>query len=398
MLWPRRPWTCCWMAFAFGKDDMIQRIWAVMQKEFIQIFRDRRTLLLLLTMPMLQLFLLSYAMAMNVEHIPLIVADQSLDAASHAYVDAMTVSGYFDIVGYVAGQADVVRAIDEGRAQAGLVIPVDFATGVARGEAQVLFLVDGSSLFTSLSAYNAATAIADTHAIEVLMEWVERLGLLPEGQSLLPLAVHMRVLYNPNLKDIWFMLPGTVAMLLQIQSISLTVAAIVREREMGTLEQLLVTPIRSTELMLGKLVPNVLIALVNMLTVIGVGIFWFKVPFQGNFWLFLGLSLIYIVSGLGLGLLISTVSQNQKQAQQLVGMVLLLGAMLGGYVFPRYTMPLSIQVVGNLFPMTYFVPIARGIMTKGIGFEFLLRETIALVIYAVLVMFIAVRTFKQGLD
>jgi ABC-2 type transport system permease protein len=369
-----------------------------MQKEFIQIFRDRRTLLLLLTMPMLQLFLLSYAMAMNVDHIPLIVADQSLDAASHAYVDAMTVSGYFDIVGYVAGQADVVRAIDEGRAQAGLVIPVDFATGVARGEAQVLFLVDGSSLFTSLSAYNAATAIAETHAIEVLMERVERLGLLPEGQSLLPLAVHMRVLYNPNLNDIWFMLPGTVAMLLQTQSIALTTAAIVREREMGTLEQLLVTPIRSGELMVGKMAPNVLIALFNMLTVIGVGILWFKVPFQGDFWLFFGLSLIYIVSGLGLGLLISTVSQNQKQAQQLVGMVLLLGAMLGGYVFPRYTMPPIVRGVSTLFPLTYFVPIARGIMTKGIGYEFLWREILTLSIYAVLVMAIAVKAFKQRLE
>ncbi len=377
---------------------MIQRIRAVMQKEFIQIFRDRRTLLMLLTMPMLQLFLLGYAMAMNVDHMSLIVADQSLDAASHAYVDAMTVSGYFDIVGYVAGQADVVRAIDEGRAQAGLVIPVDFATGVARGEAQALFLIDGSSLFTSLSAYNAATTIAETYAIEVLMERVERLGLLPEGQSLLPLAVHMRVLYNPNLKDIWFMLPGTVAMLLQTQSIALTTAAVVREREMGTLEQLLVTPIRSGELMVGKMAPNVLIALFNMLTVIGVGKLWFKVPFQGDFWLFFGLSLIYIVSGLGLGLLISTVSQNQKQAQQLVGMVLLLGAMLGGYIFPRYTMPPIIRSISVLFPLTYFVPIARGIMTKGIGYEFLWREILTLSVYAVLVMVIAVKAFKQRLD
>ncbi len=377
---------------------MIQRIRAVMQKEFIQIFRDRRTLLMLLTMPMLQLFLLGYAMAMNVDHMSLIVADQSLDAASHAYVDAMTVSGYFDIVGYVAGQADVVRAIDEGRAQAGLVIPVDFATGVARGEAQALFLIDGSSLFTSLSAYNAATTIAETYAIEVLMERVERLGLLPEGQSLLPLAVHMRVLYNPNLKDIWFMLPGTVAMLLQTQSIALTTAAVVREREMGTLEQLLVTPIRSGELMVGKMAPNVLIALFNMLTVIGVGKLWFKVPFQGDLWLFFGLSLIYIVSGLGLGLLISTVSQNQKQAQQLVGMVLLLGAMLGGYIFPRYTMPPIIRSISVLFPLTYFVPIARGIMTKGIGYEFLWREILTLSVYAVLVMVIAVKAFKQRLD
>ena len=377
---------------------MLQRIWTVMQKEFIQVFRDRRTLFMLLIMPVLQLFLLGYAMTMNVDHIPTIVADQSLDSASQAYVNAMTTSGYFDVVGYVANQAEVVRAIDDGRTEAGLVIPAGFAAAVERGEAQVLFLVDGSSLFTSLSAYNAATTIAEVHAIEVLMEKVSRSGLLPAGQNLQPLTAHTRVLYNPNLKDLWFLIPGIVAMLLQIQSISLTVAAIVRERETGTLEQLLVTPIRSTELMLGKIVPNMLIALVNMLTVIVVGIFWFKVPFQGNFWLFLGLSLIYIVSGLGLGLLISTVSQNQKQAQQLVGMVILVGVMLGGFIFPRYTMPLSIRVVGNLFPLTYFVPIARGIMTKGIGLEFLMRETLALVIYAVLVMFIAVRAFKQGLD
>jgi len=377
---------------------MLQRIWAVMQKEFIQVFRDRRTLLMLLSMPMLQLFLLGYAMAMNVDHIPTIVADQSLDSASQAYVNVMTASGYFDLTGYVANQAEVVRAIDEGRAQAGLVIPAGFAAAVERGEAQVLFLVDGSGLFTSLSAYNAATTIAETHAIEILLEKMSRSGLLPAGQQLQPLTPHMRVLYNPNLKDIWFLIPGIVAMLLQIQSVSLTVAAIVRERETGTLEQLLVTPIRSGELMVGKVAPNVLIALFNMLTVIVVGILWFKVPFQGDFWLFLGLSLIYIVSGLGLGLLISTVSQNQKQAQQLVGMVILVGVMLGGSIFPRYTMPLSIRVVGNLFPLTYFVPIARGIMTKGIGCEFLWREILALSAYTVLVMVIAVKVFKQGLD
>ena len=271
---------------------MLQRIWAVLQKEFIQTIRDRRTLLIQLSMPMIQLFLFGYAISMNVDHIPTVVADQSLDAASHAYVDAMVTSGYFDIAAYVSDQAEVIQAIDAGRAQAGIVIPPDFAAHMERGEAQALLLVDGSDLFTSQSAYNAATAVAQVHTTEVLMTKAQRSGWVAGNQSLLPFDARIRILYNPNLDDLRFLIPGMVAMLLQTQNIALTAAAVVREREAGTIEQILVTPIRPGELLLGKMAPNLIISLVNMLTIVGLGVFWFAVPFQGNFWLFFWLAFV----------------------------------------------------------------------------------------------------------
>jgi ABC-2 type transport system permease protein len=377
---------------------MLQRIWAVMQKEFIQTLRDRRTLLIQLGMPILQLFIFGYAISTTVEHIPTVVADQSLDVASRAYVDAMVASSYFDVIAYVPDQDAVIQAIDAGRAQAGIVIPPDFDTHVERGDAQALLLIDGSDVFTTQSAYNAAIAIAQAHATEVLMTKVQRSGQTQGGQSLIPLDSRVRILYNPNLEDLLFLIPSMAAMLLQTQTIALTAAAVVREREVGTIEQLLVTPIRPGELLLGKIAPNIVIALVNMLTIIGIGVFWFGVPFQGNFWHFFWLSFMYVFSGLGLGLLISTVSQNQRQAQQLTGMMMLLGLVLGGFIFPRYAMPAAIRIVGNFFPLTYFIPIARGIITKGVPLEFLWEQIVALLAYIVVIMIFAVRAFNQGLD
>ncbi len=377
---------------------MLRRIWAVIQKEFIQTFRDRRTLMIQLAMPMIQLFLYGYAISMSVDHIPAVVADQSLDAASQSYVDAMTTSGYFDVIAYLPGQAEVVQAIDKGQALAGIVIPPGFGARVERGEAQALLLVDGSDIFTSQSAYNAASSIAQAHATGVLMAKVARSGQGGALQSILPLDTRVRILYNPNLDDLWFLVPGMLAMLLQVQSITLTAAAVVREREVGTIEQILVTPIRPAELMLGKVAPNILIALVNLLTILGIGVFWFQVPFQGNFWLFFWLAFMYVFSGLGLGLLISTVSQNQKQAQQMIGMFTLVGIVLGGFIFPRYTMPFLIRLVGNLFPLTYFISISRGIITKGVGIGVLWEQVVALFVYVILIMAFASRAFKQGLD
>jgi ABC-2 type transport system permease protein len=377
---------------------MFQRIWAIMQKEFIQTLRDRRTLLIQLGLPIAQLFIFGYAIRMNVEHVPMAVADQSLDADSRAYVDAMAASGYFDIVAYLSNEEQVIRAIDEGHAQAGIVIPPGFSASVERGDAQALLLVDGSDVFVSQTAYNSITAIASSHSTEVLIEKVLRSGKLSSEESLLPLDTRARILYNPNLDDLWFLIPGMVATILQTQTITLTAAAVVREREAGTIEQLLVTPILPGELILGKIAPNLVISMVNMLTILAIGLFWFGVPFQGNFWLFFWLSFMYVFSGLGLGLLVSTISQNQKQSQQMAMLIMLIGLVLGGFMFPRYLMPPFIRIIGNLFPLTYFIPIARGIVTKGVGIEYLWEQVIALALYVVVTVVFAIRAFRQTLD
>src|SRR5690606_36300822 len=325
---------------------------------------SRQTLLIQLSMPIVQLFLFGYAISMSVDHIPMLVADQSLDSASRAYVRSLESSGFFDVIAYVPTQADVIEGIDRGEAQAGVVMPPGFASGVERGGAQALIVVDGSDLFTSQSAHNAATSVAQTHAINLTLERVARRGRSLGEQNLLSIEPHTRILYNPDLSDLWFLVPSMIAMLLQTQAIALTAAAVVREREAGTIEQILVTPIRPGELLLGKIAPNLVVALLNMLTIVALGVFWFDVPFRGSFSLFVLMSVIYIFSGLGLGLLVSTVSQNQRQAQQLTMAIVLLGVILGGFIFPRYSMPRPIQIAGFLFPLTYFIPIARGIITK----------------------------------
>jgi ABC-2 type transport system permease protein len=370
----------------------------VLQKEFIQTLRDRRTLVIQLGLPIFQLIIFAYAIRMNVEHVPTVVADQSLDPASRRYVEAMVASGYFDVVAYVADEAEAIQYIDAGQAQAGIVIPPDFAARVDRGDAQTLLLVDGSDVFTSQTAYNSITAISQAHSTQVMRAQVARSGKMRDDVSLLPLDARVRILYNPNLDDLWFLVPGMVATILQTQTITLTAAAVVREREDGTIEQLLVTPILPVELLLGKIVPNLIIAMINMLTILAIGLFWFGVPFQGNFWLFLWLSFMYVFSGLGLGLLVSTISQNQKQSQQMAMLIMLIGLVLGGFMFPRYLMPAWIRVVGNLFPLTYFIPIARGIITKGVEVDYLWEQVLALAIYVVTMIILAVRAFRRELD
>jgi len=377
---------------------VFQRILAIIQKEFSQAWRDRTTMGIMLTIPLLQLIIFGYAINTNVDHIPTVVADQSLDNTSRAYLDAIVNSGYFDIISTAPDQAGAIKKIDSGQAQVGIVIPPDFAKHVLTGDAQVLILVDGSDLFTSQAANAFAGIIGQEFAIKIIYNEVAQSGAQTSGNALPALNALIRVLYNPDMKTLWFIIPGMAAMLLQTQSLALTAAAVVREREMGTIEQILVTPIRPVELMIGKIVPYVIIAMLNMLTVIAIGVFWFGVPFQGSFWLFFGLSSLYVLSGLGLGLLISSVSQNQRQAQQLMMLFMMVSLLLGGFIFPRYTMPAVVRIIGNLFPLTYFVPISRGIITKGIGFSVLSGQVLALVIYIVVVMFLATITFRRRLD
>jgi len=377
---------------------MLQRILAIIQKEFEQALRDRATLAIIITMPLLQLIIFGYAINTNIRHIPTMVVDQSMDQASRSYLNDMVNSGYFDIVESATDQAAAIQSIDAGRTRVAIVIPPDFSEHVQRGDAQVLILVDGSDLFTSQSANAFAGIIGQEYAIKIISNQVTAGGAISAAVHLPALDASLRVLYNPDMKDLWFIIPGMAAMLLQTQVLTLTASAVVKERETGTIEQILVTPIRPLELMIGKVVPFIILAMLNMLTVIGIGVFWFGVPFQGSIWLFLGLSFLYVFSGLGLGLLISSISQNQRQSQQLMMLFLMVGLILGGFMFPRYTMPPVIQALGNLFPMTYFIPISRGIITKGVGFSVLLNQVIPLAIYIVIVMILAAVTFRQKLD
>ena len=195
-----------------------------------------------------------------------------------------------------------------------------------------------------------------------------------------------------------FLIPGLAAMLLQLIAVNATVMSVVRERELGTMEQILVTPMRPIELIVGKMAPAILLTALDLLIIILLGVYWFKVPFQGSVWLFCWLSVLFMISGLGMGLMLSTIAKNKKQVQQLTALILMLTTMLTGLVYPRSTMPDAVKAIGNLIPATYFIRIARGIITKGVSLSFIQSDVVVLTIYGAAVMLISAMTFKKRLD
>ncbi|HET91133.1 MAG TPA: ABC transporter permease [Chloroflexi bacterium] len=382
-----------------GLRNRIRRLSAIIQKEAIQILRDRGTLVMLLLMPVLEMFLFAYAVSLTVDHIPTAVADASMDAQSRAFVGALVASGYFDIDMYVADETQVIQAIDEGRVKAGIVIPPNFAAQIERGEAQALVILDGSDAASVSSGYSAANAVAQSWAMGLTVEKVARVGAASLGGDIsLPIRTSTRVLYNPDRDDMIFIVPGLIAILLQVMTIGQAATAVVRERELGVTEQILITPARPIELLIGKMVPNLVLAVIVMLIVVLFGIFWFGVPFKGNPWSFVWLSLLFIISGLGLGLLISTVAKTQRQARQITLLFMLLCMLLTGLIYPRQPMPPIVKAVSNLIPATYFVRIARGIITKGVGLSFMWADVLVLVVYSVVVVVVSALTFKKRLD
>lgn len=378
-----------------------QRLRALIYKETVQILRDRRTLMLFFALPLIELFLFAYAVSLTVTHLPTAVVDQSLDARSRDFIHALSNSGNFDITLVLQNEQQVRQAINSGTVKVGLIIPPNFEKQVLVGNGNVLILLDGSDSFSVQSGYNAALSITQKYSLNLTIEKIQSGGgsaILNTLTGQLPITTTTRVLYNPDITDLIFILPGLIALIMQIIVITNSALAIVREREAGTLEQLLATPARPAEMVIAKLIPGMVVAILDMALILGIGVYWFKVPFQGNILLLAGLSILFIVSGMGLGLVISAVARNQRQAQQLTTVIQLLAMLLTGFLYPRTTMPLWTQIIGNLIPMTYFVRIIRGIMTKGVGLTFLWTDSLTLLIYSVIVLAIAAAISKKRLD
>ncbi len=378
---------------------MWRRIGSIIQKELVQIFRDRRTLAIQLLMPILMLFIFGYSVGTQVDHQRTVVVDQSHDSQSRSFIQAMVNTSFFDVTDYLDSEGEAMRAIERGDASVAIVIPAGLEEKIGRGEkAQILVLIDGSDTMASQSALNATLTTAQDFSVELATRRIERAGGIAGGSSLAPLDVAYRVLYNPDMKSIIFMVPALVGMILQQQAVTLTAMAIVREREMGTLEQILVTPIRPWELMLGKIVPNVLITFTNIAAILVVGMLWFGVPFQGSMLLFWVLAFLFIFASLGLGILISTISSNQNQAQQMAQVIIMPAVMISGFMFPRELMPWPIQFLSNFLPLTHFLEISRGIMTKGVGMESLYWPVAFLAVQGILIFGLASRAFRSRLD
>jgi len=378
-----------------------QRLVALFLKESMQLLRDRRTLMMVFGLPAIELFLFGYAVALTVYHIPTAIVDQARTPQSRDFSLALVNSQYFDVKETLQSEDQVIAAIDAGDVKAGIVIPRDFSTRLENENANVLILLDGSDSFSTQSGYSAASIIAQNYSTQLTVEKIERAGIaagpLFEDTSM-PITTSIRVLYNPDLRDLWFILPAIIGMILQSMAVTLAALAIVREREVGTLEQILATPTRPFELILGKMIPLVVLCIVIIGITLGLGIFWFGVPFRGSLWLYMGLTLLFIISSLGLGLVISTIAKNQRQTIQITQMLMVFSMLLTGLVYPRNAMPAVSQFIGDLIPLTYFIRISRGIVTKGVGLGFFWGDALVLLIYGLIVIIIASFSFRNRLD
>ncbi len=370
---------------------MMPRFLPMFRKEFIQMRRDRLTLGIMIGVPVIQLLMFGFAIQTEVRHIPTVVLDESRTPASREIVAAFENTGSFDIVRHVDGRPALDAAIARGDAQAGIVVPNDYPRDLARGRtATVQVVVDASDPLSSQSALAAAGAVGQVRNLQILGA--------AAGRTVLPLEVRVRPRYNPGLRSPNYIVPGLVGVILTITMVLITAMAIVRERERGTLEQLIVTPIRKTELMLGKIAPYVGVGLVQMSLVLLLGRFVFDVPLTGNVLLLYGVVLLFIVASLAFGLFVSTLVRTQQQAMQASFFFVLPNILLSGFMFPRAAMPLVFQWLGLALPLTHFLKVLRGILLKGTGVAALWQEILILAGFAVVLITLSVRRFRKTLD
>lgn len=373
------------------------RIFAIMRKEFIHIRRDPRTLTIVIILPIFQLLIFGYAVTSDVKHLPLAVFDQDRTAASRALIEAYRNSGYFDIAYYVSTHDEIAYLIDAGLARAGLTIPPGYSSRLARREqAEVGFIIDGSDPTIANTALASASAIGQAHGAALLQTALRRGGTLP---GLLPgVEVRTRVWYNPDMRSANYMVPALIGLILQTLTALLTAVAIVREREQGTLESLIVTPIRSAELVLGKIVPYVVLAFMDMILILVVGTYWFHVPINGSVALLLALAALFLMSSLGIGLLVSSAAHTQQEAMMMAFFTILPSVFLSGFMFPIASMPPVLQWLSKVIPLTYFLVIDRGIVLKGNGIDILLPQVTMLTVLGVIILSLAVLRFRKRLE
>lgn len=373
------------------------RLMALMRKEFTQILRDPRTLAIAIAMPIVQLFLLGYAATSEVRNLPIAVLDRDRSPASRALLDAYRAADYFQIAYDVDSEDELRELVDRGKVGVALIIPPAYGSQLATGgRAEIAFILDGSDPSVASTALSTGQLIAQDYATDIQLERFDRAGIrLPAG---LPIEVRTQVWYNPDMEDSYFMVPGVAGMVLYALTSILTASAVVRERERGTIEQLIVTPIRPWELMLGKLLPYSILALINTLEVLLIGTLWFGVPIRGSLVLVFLLSALFLITSLAIGLLASTVANTQQEAILTVFISLLPSIFLSGFFFPIAAMPKVLQWISYAVPLRYYLTIIRSLLLKGTGVIELQGEIIALFIFGTTLMALATLRFRKRLD
>jgi ABC-2 type transport system permease protein len=375
-------------------ETMISRTLSLIRKEFLHILRDPRTLFVMLVMPIIELVLLGYAATTDIEHLRTAILDGDKSLASRELIEAYRASNYFDIALHVESEQELEVLVDSGQVRAALIVPAGYGEELtAGGQAQVAFVIDGSDPSVANTVFAASQSVGQAQSMRIM----ERtMGIDPD--DLPGVQVRPRVWYNPEMKSANFMIPGIIGVILYFLTTIFTSMSIVREREQGTIEQLIVTPIKPLELIIGKIVPYVFIAFADVLEVLAIGVFWFGVPVRGSVGLLLGLSALFLLTSLGIGIFISSVANTQQEAMLLAFLTMLPSIFLGGFFFPIEAMPGWLQVVTYVIPLRYMLVVIRGIILKGVGLQILRPEVIALSIFGVAIMLLAAARFRKRLE
>jgi ABC-2 type transport system permease protein len=370
-----------------------------MKKEFIEIWRDRRSLAFVLTMPVLMLLLYGYGISSDVKRVPLAVYDRDGQPPARELVRRFTSTDYFVVTAQVGSLGELRRAIDLGVAKVGLTIPEDFSQNLGAGRpAPVQFVVDGSDSNTASIAISNIAAITKNTELSA-RDLRPEASLSPRLEDPVPIELRTWVWYNPELKSSNFLIPGLTAVILMMLAAMLTSLTVAREWERGTMEGLIASPLHPMELMLGKILPYVVIGLLDVGIIVLVAVYWFGVPLRGSLTLLMASSTVFLLGALGIGLFLSAATKNQQVAFQLAILITMLPSLLlSGFFYPIENMPPALRLVTYLVPARYFLVIIRGIFLKGVGLVVLWRELLFLAVFAVLMLMASSAKFKKRLE
>lgn len=370
----------------------------IIVKEFLQLKRDPRLFGIIFIAPIVQLILLGYAANLDIYNVKTVVYDQDRTQTSREFIQKFQSSGYFSVDNYVDNYKQVTNLIDNGTDLWALVIPKDFEKKIQRGnQAAVQAIFDGSDGNKASIAFGYVTGVVSSYSQKIIIDAQNKTGRKISFSSVV--NPEIRVWYNPDLKTRVFMLPGIMGLILTIITTSLMSMAIVKEREIGTLEQIIVTPIKPSQLIIGKTIPFIVFGFVDVLVVLAVIVYWFGIPIRGDFFFLMLASFIYVLSSLGLGLFISTVSKTQQQAMMVAMFGILLPMnFLSGFAFPIENMPGWIQLVTYLIPLRYYIEILRGVILKGDGLLQLIPQTATLLGFGILILALSSLRFRKRLE
>ncbi len=368
----------------------------IIKKEFYQIQRDKRMLGVLLFIPGLMLFMFGYALNFDVKHTRLAIYDNDRSPLSRAFIEKFSTSEYFDVVETLTHPSEIDERLDAEKVRAVIVMPANFSDCIAKNrETSVQIIVDGSNSNAASIVLGYINAVIQQYSFSVISQTLQRSG--KKGVTI-PIQFEPRIWFNPELKSAKFMVPGLIAFILMVTAVISTTLSVVREKEHGTMEQLMVAPLAPTELILGKTIPYILISIVATTIILLLGYILFDVTIKGNVFLLAIVSIVYLIGALGLGLFISTIANTQQVAFMIAALTTLLPTfILSGFVFPIRNMPLFIQAVTYIVPARYFLVALRSIILKGVGIQAFLPELLALIVFMTITVGLSILRLRKAL-